>query len=82
MPLTLTDEKVRTEAGENAFAEDTDGTRVVVVATDEAIQDYGWLIVANLASEKYDRKDFVSAGPPPIVRVTTTDCAAWGGDRG
>lgn len=45
-------------------------TRVVVVSSQEAIDDYGLPAVQQKASEKYDKKLFDGAGR---IKVFTTD---------
>jgi hypothetical protein len=75
MPLYDTGDRARTEAGENARAEDGEGRRVIVAASDEAIQDYGWGRIWDAAERKYDNGEYSEeAGRPRTVRITTTDC--------
>lgn len=78
MPLVDTGQRALNPntMGENAKTIDQDGGIVVVEATSEAIQDYGWPTIIEAASEKYDKGIEDSKGPPPVVRVTTSDCAS------
>ena len=57
-----------THVGEFADAEDKDGTQVLVSASYEAIEDYGWDFIWDAASDKHDRYGGFS------VHVTTDDC--------
>lgn len=70
MPLTKQSNPTPsyTHVGEFAEAEDRDGTHVLVSASYEAIDDYGWDIIWDTASHKYDRYGGLS------VHVTTDDC--------
>ena len=49
----------------------TTGTRVVVRATDEAMQDCGMAAIQSAASQKYDRRQLEGDGR---VLVRTEDC--------
>lgn len=61
--------------GVNAKTLNEDGETVVVETTEEAIEDYGWEKIISVASQKYDNGNLTSEGSPPIVRVTSGDCA-------
>lgn len=52
-------------------------SRVVVHATDEAIEDFGLSAVEQRASDKYDAGQF-EVDPPPLIRVRTSDFAPAG----
>ncbi len=77
MPLFDTGDRVPNAAtmGKNARTLDENNKTVIVEATAEAIQDYGWETIISVASEKYDNRDLASEGSPPRVCVTTGDCA-------
>ncbi|MGH6651081.1 MAG: hypothetical protein ACREB7_08120 [Sphingopyxis sp.] len=75
MPLTDTGVRVPTDTGVNARAKDEEDRAVVVAASQEAIDDYGWGTIFAAASRKYDNRDLESDGEPPRVRVHTSDCA-------
>jgi hypothetical protein len=55
---------------------DESGRTVVVSVSDQATQDHDIDTIWIAASQKYDRGELESAGPPPLVRVTTEDCKA------
>ncbi len=69
MPLTDTGDRV----GTNARAKDGLGATVVVSTTDEAVQDYGWGSIFDVASNKYDAGHIEPGSNPPMVRVVTSD---------
>lgn len=75
MPLFDTDARIPTLTGANARTLNEKNQTVVVEASSEAISDYGWSIIIYVASAKYDNGNIASNGPPPLVRVTTSDCA-------
>lgn len=77
MSLSPTGRKTETLTGINAQATDDDGAMVIVAATAEAIQDYGWGTIWSAASDKYDEGHVDRTGSVPIVSVTTSDCANW-----
>jgi len=54
--------------GEFADAESEEGTEILVSASYEAIEDYGWETIWDAASDKHDRYGGYS------VHVTTDDC--------
>jgi len=59
-------------SGVSTRAKDSQGRVVIVWASHEVIQDYGWDEILRIAGEKYKRGDF-EPGSPPRVRVTTSD---------
>jgi len=68
-------DKVATLTGMNAKTTDDAGNTVIVSASHEAIQDYGWPRVFEAASRKYDAEDVEPNSSPPLVRVTAGDCS-------
>lgn len=66
---------VTTLEGENARTKDDHGNIVIVSASHEAVQDYGWDAILDVASNKYDAGEIVPNRNPPLVRVTTADFA-------
>ena len=54
-------------SGEIAPAKDQSGKQVVVSASSEAVQDFGWSLIWTAASAKYDREGGDS------VRIGTAD---------
>ena len=71
--LTDTGARVETLSGVNAEAHNGLGATVVISATHEAIQDYGWGAIFKVASAKYDAGKTEPNSNPPLVRVTTGD---------
>lgn len=61
--------------GVSAKAVDDAGATVIVQASHEAVQDYGWDVIFEAASKKYDDGVVTSVGPPPIVKVNERDFA-------
>jgi hypothetical protein len=55
MTLSQDGEPTQTPGGPMVLAKDHEVRRVVVVTTDEAVQDYGWATIWQVASDKYDR---------------------------
>jgi len=69
VPLNFSGQQIKTETGTNFEAFDHQ-KRVVVKASDEALQDYGENSVRLKASDKYDEGRVETDGS---VRVTTSD---------
>lgn len=80
MPLTATGQEAKTETGVNARATNSTGEVVIVSATCESIQDYGWGTIWAVASDKYDSDNVDRDGPVPKVAVSTADCKEWSND--
>lgn len=74
MSLTETGPRVSTTTGVNTLAQDGAGNKVVVAASDEAIQDHGWAAIFAAASRKYDMGEIEPESNPPRVTVRTVDC--------
>lgn len=70
MPLHFSGESGSTKTFEKLLESFDGTTRVVVVTSREAIDDYGLAAVQSKASEKYDARQLDAAGR---VRVVTTD---------
>jgi hypothetical protein len=70
MPLSFTGDQMETIAGVSIRATDHTGKRVVVIASQEAVQDHEIADVQNAASEKYDRGEVEADG---TVRVRNAD---------
>ncbi len=70
MPLTKVGAPIPSihHVGEFAEAESNEGGEVIVSASYEAIEEYGWSTIWNTASDKHDRYGGLS------VHVTTDDC--------
>lgn len=73
MPLIFSGETLKTDIGVSLPATNSAGGTVVVIASHEAIQDYGVPQVESIASAKYDRGQIEEDG---TIRVRTADCAA------
>jgi hypothetical protein len=73
MPLHETGPQMSDLTGTHARAEDPEGNAVMVSASTEVIQDYGWSAVWNMAENKYDNGEYDSTRKIPKVRVTTSD---------
>jgi hypothetical protein len=79
MPLTdAGNPTVETLSGTNALARNQNGTAVTVSASLEAIQDYGWAAIWDVASRMYDAGEASLPGGQSVVRVTTSDCQRFG----
>jgi hypothetical protein len=74
--LTPTGQTVRTSEGINCLAHDSDGARVIVSASDHAIQDYGWPTIWQAAATKYNRGEFEQNDSARIVPIRVSDCEA------
>jgi hypothetical protein len=74
MALTDTGERVDTLSATNAKAHDHDGNIVVVSASHEVIQDFGWSAIFDAATLKFDAGQAEPNNTPPLVRITTADC--------
>jgi hypothetical protein len=70
MPLVFSGEIGSSENFETLLEAFDGNTRVVVVSSQEAIDDYGLAAVQNKASEKYDAKSFSDSGR---IKVFTSD---------
>ena len=70
MSLTFSGMQGRSSDFETLIEAFDGDTRVVVVSSKEAIDDYGLPAVQQKASEKYDKKLFDAAGR---IKVYTTD---------
>tara|TARA_R110002110_G_scaffold414164_2_gene643537 strand:- start:783 stop:1016 length:234 start_codon:yes stop_codon:yes gene_type:complete len=75
MPLYETGLKTPALSGVNAQAKDNNDNLVVVSASSEVIQDYGWPRIWEMASKKYDAGDVDRNGKVPKVGVKTSDFA-------
>lgn len=73
MALTDTGLRVSTLNGENARTKDDTGAVVIVATSHEAIRDWGWVAILNIASQKHDAGDIVPESTPPMGQVTTSD---------
>lgn len=80
MPLEDTGPNVVTLTGINTRAVDQDGNVVVISASQESIDDFGWGVIIPMASRKYDDGLF-DTGSTPLVRVTSSDCQKWMDDN-
>ena len=77
MPLTDTGERTTDEDfNPRALARGSAGERVVVAASSEAVEDYGWGAVFSAAGRKYDAGDFQIIQGVKQVRVVSSDCNA------
>ncbi|MBL0928914.1 MAG: hypothetical protein IBJ15_02135 [Alphaproteobacteria bacterium] len=74
MALTEIGPRVSTTTGVNTLAHDAAGGKVVVAASDEAIQDHGWAAILDAASRKYAAGEIEPDSNPPRVSVRTVDC--------
>ena len=74
MSLIDTGRKIPANGRVNALAKDGSDKDVIVSATEEAIEDYGWGVIWAAASGKYDSGDVHRDGPKPKVMVSTLDC--------
>ncbi|OHD03823.1 MAG: hypothetical protein A2095_05500 [Sphingomonadales bacterium GWF1_63_6] len=75
MALIPDGREVGTETGVNRSGKDLDGNPVVVSASHEAIQDYGWPTAWGAGETKYQRGTYEQIGDTRLIRVTTADCA-------
>jgi hypothetical protein len=74
MPLTDAEHPLaEILSGVNALGVDEKGVAVVVSASTEAIQDYGWPAIWEAASRKYDAGEASQNDGRSVVRVTTSD---------
>lgn len=80
MALIPTGDEVETETGLNRLGHDIEGNRVVVSASFEVVNDYGWRTPWQAAESKYARGEYEDNGTTRVVRVTTADCKAEEGD--
>lgn len=69
---TMTD----TDFTQRARALDQSNHTVIVIASAEAIEDYGWTVAMSAASKKYDAGDFQIVDGVRQVRVLSGDCNA------
>ncbi|WP_395393079.1 hypothetical protein WBP07_17985 [Novosphingobium sp. BL-8A] len=76
MALEPTGDEINTLVGANRLGTDAAGNRVVVAATSESIDDFGWRTIWQAAESKYDLGDFEDNGTTRVVNVTTADCKA------
>jgi len=74
MALTEIGPRIPTTTGVNTLAHDAAGNKVVVAASDEAIQDHGWAAILDAASRKYAAGEIEPDSNPPRVSVRTVDC--------
>lgn len=73
MALSDTGDRVNLITGVNAKALDDSGATVVVATSHDAVTDYGWVAIFEVASEKYASGDVVPDSTPPRIQVTTRD---------
>ncbi len=74
MALTPTGQTARTLGGVNALAQDSEGVRVIVSASDESIEDYGWPTIWQAAATKYLRGEFEQNEGATKVLIRVIDC--------
>jgi hypothetical protein len=67
--------EVETETGVTRSGKDMEGKRVVVSASHEAVEDYGWRTIWGAGETKYLRGLYEVNGESRVVRVKTADCA-------
>lgn len=60
--------------GKNRFSKDADSYPVVVSSSDEAVTDFGWAKVWQVAEAKYYRAEYEQLENNRLVRVQTDDC--------
>lgn len=74
--MPITDTSLRQEMLDhvNAGAEDEHGAYLTVAATNGAIQEYGWTVIFEVASTKYDRSEIEIVGGARLIRVGSSDC--------
>lgn len=70
MPLKFTGKQGSSEEFETLLEAYDGSSRIVVVSSREAIEDYGLSAIRKKASEKYDANQFDSSGR---IRVLTGD---------
>ncbi len=80
MPLEVAGPSTVTLTGINTPAVDRNGTAVIISASQEAIDDFGWGVILPMASRKYD-DGMLDANSTPMVRVTVADCQRWMDDN-
>lgn len=73
MALIWNGREVGTETGTNRQAEDMEGNRVVVSATREVEDDFGWPKAWRSAERKYAEGRYEEIGDTRLVRITTND---------
>jgi hypothetical protein len=73
MALIDSGDRVQTLTGTNARAQDGSGGSVIVSASHEAIQDYGWQAIFDVASKKHATGQIEPGSNPPLVSVKTGD---------
>ena len=78
MPLSYTGRTTRTADDERAQVEDAEGFPVTVIASQEAVQDYGWPTINSVANHKYDAEEWQDDGDARLVTVNTDDCKPRG----
>ena len=74
MSLTPTGREAVTTNGINRFSKDADNYPVVVSSSSEAVQDFGWTKVWQVAELKYARQKYEQLENNRLVRVQTDDC--------
>jgi len=70
--------QVETLSGTNVLARNQNGAAVTISASLEAIQDYGWPAIWDVASRMYDAGEASQPDGKSVVRVTTSDCQRFG----
>ena len=77
MSLTDTGERMTdSDFNQRALAKGSKGERVIVVASSEAVEDFGWDTVFSAARRKYDAGDVQTVSGVSQVRVVSGDCNA------
>ncbi len=74
MALTPDGREAIATNGINRFSKDADNYPVVVSSSDEAITDFGWGKVWQVAEAKYARAEYKQLDNNRLVRVQTDDC--------
>ena len=74
MSLIPVGDEVLTGDGANRLGHDLNKNYVAVVANHEAVNDFGWLTVWQVAEAKYARDEYEISGAIRLVRISTADC--------
>ncbi len=74
MTLTPDGRQVTTVNGINKFSKDINDYPVVVSSSSEAITDFGWSKIWQVAESKYSRKEYDQLDNNRLVLVQTDDC--------
>jgi hypothetical protein len=78
MPLSYTGRTTQTANDERADVEDNEGLRVTVIASQEAVLNYGWPTINSVASNKYDAGEWQDGESARLVTVNAGDCRTRG----